>query len=97
MEGLCAYRVPDACMSTLVGFMVGVRSVFGVVVSPVFRARVLVVTGLVLGSVATEPPEVHMGSTKHTLCGIVWVMLVVPLLNSSICYFSFTLSRTKHK
>jgi hypothetical protein len=24
-------------------------------------------------------------------------MLVVPLLNSSICYFSFTLSRTKHK
>ncbi len=25
------------------------------------------------------------------------VMLVVPLLNSSICYFSFTLSRTKHK
>ena len=37
-KGLCAYRVPDACMSTSVGFMVGVWVVFGVVASPVFRA-----------------------------------------------------------
>jgi hypothetical protein len=40
--------------------MVGVQVVFGVVVSPVFRARVPVVTELVLGSMATEPPEVHI-------------------------------------
>jgi hypothetical protein len=33
-KGVCAYRVPDACMSTLVGFMVGARVVFGVVVGP---------------------------------------------------------------
>ena len=50
-----------------------------------------------------------MGGSKKIrspTCGMVWwsllaeingVMLVVPLLNSSICYFSFTLSRTKHK
>jgi hypothetical protein len=31
-------------MSTLVGFMVGVRMVFGVVVSPVFRTSVTVIT-----------------------------------------------------
>jgi hypothetical protein len=57
---LCANRVPDACMSTLVGFMVGVRVVFGVVVSPVFRAGVPVVTELVLGGAAREPPEAHI-------------------------------------
>jgi hypothetical protein len=60
MEGLCAHRVPDACMSASVGFMVGVRVVFGVVVSPVFRASVPVVMDLVLGGVATEPPEAHI-------------------------------------
>jgi hypothetical protein len=50
----CAYRAPDTCMSTLVGFMVGVQVVFGVVVSPVFRAGVPVVTELVLGGVAMD-------------------------------------------
>ncbi len=54
-KGLCACRVPDTCMSTLVGFMVGVWVVFGMVVSPVFRAGVPVVTELVLGGAATEP------------------------------------------
>ncbi len=34
--------------------------VFGVVVSPVFRASVPVITKLVLGSVATEPPVAHI-------------------------------------
>jgi hypothetical protein len=43
-----------------VGFMLGVRVVFGVVVSPAFRACVLVITELVLGSAATEPPEAHI-------------------------------------
>jgi hypothetical protein len=59
-KGLCAYRAPDACMSTLVGFMVGVWVVFGVVVSPVFIASIPVVMELVLGGVATEPPEAHI-------------------------------------
>ncbi len=47
-------------MSTLVGFIGGVRVVFGVVVSPGFRASILVVTELVLGGTATEPPEAHI-------------------------------------
>jgi hypothetical protein len=47
-------------MSTLVGFMVGVRVVFGVVVSPVFRAGIPVVTELVLGGTGMEPPEAHI-------------------------------------
>ncbi len=59
-EQSCAYRVPDACMSTLVGFMVGVRVVFGVVVSPVYRALIPVITKLVFERAATEPPEVHI-------------------------------------
>ncbi len=40
--------------------MVGTRVVFGVVVSPVFRAHVPVIMKLVLGSAVTEPPEVHI-------------------------------------
>jgi hypothetical protein len=53
-KGLCAYRVPDACMSTLVGFIVGVWVVFGVVVSPIFSARIPVVMELVLGGVEMD-------------------------------------------
>ena len=56
----CASQVPDACMSTLVGFMVGVRVVFGVVVSLLFRACIPVITKLVLGSMAIKPPEEHI-------------------------------------
>jgi hypothetical protein len=59
-KGLCAYWVPDACMSTLMGFMVGLRGVFGVVVRPVFRTGIPVVTELVSGGAATELPEVHI-------------------------------------
>ncbi len=47
-------------MSTLLGFMVGIRVVFGVVVSPVFRTGIPVVTELVLGGVAMEPLEAHI-------------------------------------
>jgi hypothetical protein len=47
-------------MSTSVGFMVGVQVVFGVVVSPVFRAGVPVVMELVLGGAVMEPPEAHI-------------------------------------
>jgi hypothetical protein len=60
VEGLCAYQVPDVCMSTLVGFMVGVRVVFGVVLSPGFRASIPIVMELGLGSAALEPPEAHI-------------------------------------
>ncbi len=40
--------------------MVGVQVVFGVVVSPVLKTRVPVITKVVLGSAAMEPPEVHI-------------------------------------
>ncbi len=40
--------------------MVGVRVVFGVVVSPGFGASILVIIKLVLGSSAMEPPEAHI-------------------------------------
>ncbi len=59
-KDLCAYRVPDACMSTLVGFMVGIWVVFCVVVSPFFRTGIPVVTELILGGAAMEPPESHI-------------------------------------
>jgi hypothetical protein len=57
-------------MSTLVGFMVGAWVVFGVVVSPVFRAGIPVVAELILGGMAMEPPEAHIhhfGSAGHNL------------------------------
>jgi len=60
VEGLCANCVPDARMSYAVGFVVGIRVVFGVVVSPVFGASIPVITKLVLGSSAPEPPEAHI-------------------------------------
>jgi hypothetical protein len=40
--------------------MVGVWVAFGVVVSPVFRARVPIIMKWVLGSTAMEPPEAHI-------------------------------------
>jgi hypothetical protein len=40
--------------------MVGVRVVFGVVVSPVLGACIPVITKLVLGFAAPEPPEAHI-------------------------------------
>ncbi len=40
--------------------MSGVKVVFGVVVSPGFRAGIPVVTELVLGGTAPEPPEAHI-------------------------------------
>jgi hypothetical protein len=61
-KGLSAYQVPDVFMSTSLGFMVGVWVVFGVVVSPGFRAGIPVEMELVLGGMAQEPPEAH---TQH--------------------------------
>jgi hypothetical protein len=49
------------CLHEYFGGLHGrVRVVFGVVVSPVFRAGVSVVSELVLGGMATEPPEAHI-------------------------------------
>jgi hypothetical protein len=56
----CADCVRDAHMSYAVGFVVGARVVFGVVVSPVFGASIPVITKLVLRSSAPEPPETHI-------------------------------------
>jgi hypothetical protein len=41
------------------GFVVGVRLVFGVVVVPVFGACIPVITKLILGCAATERPKLH--------------------------------------
>ena len=41
-------------------FMVGIRVVLGVVVGPVLCSRIPVVTELVLGSAAPEPPNLHI-------------------------------------
>ncbi len=42
--------------------MVGVWVVFGVVVSPVLRARIPVIIKLVSGGAATELPEAHINN-----------------------------------
>ncbi len=50
------------------GFVVGVRVVFGVVVGPVLGACIPVISKLILGSTATEPPKLHihhLGSAGH--------------------------------
>jgi hypothetical protein len=59
-HALSANQIPDACMSILVGFMVGVRMMFGVVVGPVLCASIPFITKLVLRSLAMEPPEAHI-------------------------------------
>ncbi len=76
-EGFSAYPVPvpDACMSTSMGFIVGVRMMFGVVVSPVFGAGIPVITELVLRCTAMEPPEAHI--LHLLLCGTI-VLLATP-------------------
>jgi hypothetical protein len=47
-------------MGAAMGFMVGVRMVFSIVISPVFGASIPIVTKLVLGFLATEPPKSHI-------------------------------------
>ena len=59
-EGSCSNPVPDACMSLSVGFMVGIRVVFCVVVGPVLGSSIPIVSELILRCAATEPPEAHI-------------------------------------
>jgi hypothetical protein len=59
-EGSCSDPVPDAGMSVMVGFMVGIWVVFCVVVCPVLGTSIPIVSKLILGCLATEPPEAHI-------------------------------------
>jgi hypothetical protein len=47
-------------MQASMGFVVGVRVVFGMVVSPVLGARIPVITKLILQCAAIEPPKLHI-------------------------------------
>jgi hypothetical protein len=47
-------------MQALVGFLVGVRVVFGVVVGPVLGTCTPIISKLILGCVATEPLNLHI-------------------------------------
>ena len=58
--GLSTHRGPITCMLALMGFVVGVSVVFGVVVSPVLGACIPVISKLILGCAATEPPKLHI-------------------------------------
>jgi hypothetical protein len=52
--------IPDACMSAVMGFTVGVWVMFCVVISPVLSSSVPVVAKLVLRCTAREPLEAHI-------------------------------------
>ena len=58
--GSGANRFPDACVGCPVGFMVGVRMMFGMIIGPVFGTSIPVVTKLVLRCTAAKPPESHI-------------------------------------
>jgi hypothetical protein len=64
--GLSTHPGPAACMQALMGFVVGVRVVFGMVAGPVLGACIPVVTKLILGCVAVEPPKLQI----HLLCTV---------------------------
>ncbi len=59
-EGSCPNQVPDACMSVSVGFMVGIRVVFCVVVGPILGSSIPIVSKLILQCAAMEPLEAHI-------------------------------------
>ncbi len=47
-------------MRSFMGFVVGVRVVFGVVISPVLGICIPIITKLILGCAAMEPPKLHI-------------------------------------
>ncbi len=63
--GLSAHQQPVTCMQALMGFVVGVRVLFGVVVDPVLGACIPVTSKLILGCTATEPPKLHIHHLGH--------------------------------
>jgi hypothetical protein len=58
--GLSTHQGPVTCMQASMGFMVGVRVVFGEVVGPVLGACIAVTSKLILGCTATEPSKLHI-------------------------------------
>ncbi len=58
--GLSTHQGPVTCMQASMGFVVGVRVMFGIVVGPVLGACIPVITKLILGCVAMEPPKLHI-------------------------------------
>jgi hypothetical protein len=58
--GLSTHQGPVTCMQALMGFMEGVRVVFGVEVGPVLEICIPVITKLILGCTAMEPPKSHI-------------------------------------
>ena len=52
-EMSCANPIPNACMCSPVGFMIGIGVVLGVVISPIFGASIPVVAKLILRSPAS--------------------------------------------
>ncbi len=58
--GLSTHRGPVTGMQASMGFVVGVRVVFGVVVGPVLGACIPVISNLILGCAAMEPPKLHI-------------------------------------
>ena len=52
--------IPYASMGSAMSFMVGIRVVFSVVIGPVFRAGVPIVSKLILGFTAAKPPKSHV-------------------------------------
>jgi hypothetical protein len=68
------------------GFAVGIRVVFGVVVGPVLGACILVILKLILGCAAMEPPKSHI----HHLGPVGQYSLV----GNSCCYRVIHLDRT---
>ncbi len=58
--GLSTHRGPVACMQASMGFVAGVRVMFGIVVGPVLGVHIPVITKLILGCVAMEPPKLHI-------------------------------------
>jgi hypothetical protein len=58
--GLSTHQGPVTCMRALMGFVVGIRVVFGVVFGPVLGTCIPVITNLILGCTAMEPPKLHI-------------------------------------
>jgi hypothetical protein len=81
--GLITHRGPVTCIQASMGFMVGVRVVFGMVVGPVLGACIPIITKLILGCTAMEPPKLHihhLGSAgDNSLVGISCGCRIIPL------------------
>ncbi len=58
--GLGTNRGPVTCMQASVGFVVGIRLVFGVIVGPVLGTCIPIITKLILGYAAKELPKLHI-------------------------------------